>query len=93
MTAPKNPIKYPTQIEPWIWLQEDEQEGHADCGCTLSLDDGAKLNFCTMHAAAEELLGLLAEVLQHSSPAWTTASHEKWEAAHALVRKARGAKQ
>lgn len=57
MTTPK----YPTEIEPWIWLQVNEQEGWADCGCHLAQDpdSGAKFNQCTMHAAAHLLLEAL----------------------------------
>lgn len=57
-------IRYPLEPgDPWIWLQEDEGEGTADCGCHLIMDNGAKFSFCTMHAAAEELLATLVNVV------------------------------
>ena len=83
MTAPK----YPTQIEPAIWLQEDEEQGHGDRGCTLAQYNGARLNYCTMHAAAEELLEALAGFCQLPS---YKARLTEIEAAANLVRRARG---
>ena len=79
-------IRYPTEPEPYIWLQEGEDEGTADCGCHLAMDNGAKLNFCTMHAAAEEMLEALAkELLSPRSEAWRMLAQR-------ILRKARGGK-
>lgn len=47
---------------PDIWLQDDETQGRADCGCTLNADGwkgdeaGAAFFFCPLHAAAADLL-------------------------------------
>lgn len=82
MTTPK----YPTEIEPWIWLQEGEQEGYAHCGCHLAMDNGAKLNFCTVHAAAEELLETLTLIICQERPEGLR------ERCQALIRKAKGGK-
>jgi len=49
--------------EPYIWLQDDETQGRADCGCTLNADGwkgdeaGAALFLCPLHEAAADLLG------------------------------------
>lgn len=62
MTTPQ----YPYDPEPYIWLQDEEDSGMADCGCMLvlsPLSSGPAFHFCTMHAAAPELLEALEGVL------------------------------
>jgi len=50
--------------KPYLWLQENEQAGHADCGCIL-YDNyggrGAAISFCPLHEAAGELLEALQQ--------------------------------
>lgn len=44
-------------VKPYIWLQKEETEGRAACGCCLvQSDDGPKFYFCALHAAAGDLL-------------------------------------
>ena len=48
---------------PHIWLQEDESEGVAKCGCRLVNNlhgGGAAVFLCPMHAAAPVMLKTLA---------------------------------
>jgi len=52
--------------KPYLWLQENEAFGHADCGCILNRnyegeegeqgEAGAAFWFCPLHEAAGELL-------------------------------------
>ena len=44
--------------EPWIWLQNTEEDGQAECGCTMIRDwDGDPAFFpCPLHDAAPRLL-------------------------------------
>ena len=48
--------------EPFLWLQADESEATASCGCTL-MDDaqGARFHRCAVHGAAPDLLTALKE--------------------------------
>lgn len=50
--------KPPAKQKPDIWIQKQEGEGRADCGCTLqqTYDDGPKFFFCPLHKAAADLL-------------------------------------
>lgn len=79
---------YPTEIEPYIWLQEDEEEGHAECGCRLAQENGAKLNLCTMHAAAPQLLEVLAVIVGDDPP--VVLDFRQLTLAKTLVRRAKG---
>jgi hypothetical protein len=51
--------------QPAIWLQENESQGQADCGCTLSTEfegfGGPAFIFCRLHAAASDLYLALRE--------------------------------
>jgi hypothetical protein len=49
--------------EPFLWLQADESEATASCGCTL-MDDaqGARFHRCAVHGAAPDLLASLGEL-------------------------------
>lgn len=43
--------------KPYIWLQEHEQSGKADCGCELKNQArGPALWLCPVHSAAQDLL-------------------------------------
>ena len=43
--------------KPYIWLQEHEYAGKADCGCELrNQAKGPALWLCPMHSAAQDLL-------------------------------------
>ena len=56
----------PREDAPYIWLQEDEAEGSAKCGCRLVGDlqgRGAAVFLCPMHEAAQ---GMLRNVTQPS---------------------------
>ena len=56
----------PREDAPYIWLQEDEAEGSAKCGCRLVSDlqgRGAAVFLCPMHEAAQ---GMLRNVTQPS---------------------------
>lgn len=46
---------------PYIWLQPDETEGSASCGCFLQDNDGsgARLWQCATHGAAPALIAAL----------------------------------
>jgi hypothetical protein len=47
-----------------IWLQEDEEEGTADCGCRLIDDEeGARIIMCNKHKAADQLLAACRAVI------------------------------
>ena len=50
-----------TKREPYIWLQPNENEGVADCGCSLTYDDDgdASVTLCRMHEAAPALVEAL----------------------------------
>jgi hypothetical protein len=57
--------------EAFIWLQPDEDEGVADCGCKLHRgyapnNDGndPAIVFCPMHEAAPELLAACQSVVR-----------------------------
>lgn len=52
--------------EPWIWLQDTEDYGRADCGCELFQSyggSGAGVLLCPLHEAAPALLAALEGVL------------------------------
>lgn len=52
---------------PYIWLQENEASGQADCGCRLEARmDGPAFWLCPMHKAAPELLKALSRLM----PLW-----------------------
>ena len=56
----------PRNNEPYIWLQEDEAEGIAKCGCRLVSDlhgKGAAVFLCPMHEAAQ---GMMKKVTRSS---------------------------
>lgn len=44
---------------PYIWLQDNEQVGRAECGCYI---DGDAFYQCALHAAAPAMLALLKSV-------------------------------
>jgi len=49
----------PREDAPYIWLQEDEAEGSAKCGCRLVSDlqgRGAAVFLCPMHEAAQGMM-------------------------------------
>jgi hypothetical protein len=49
--------------EPYIFLQNDETEGFAECGCRLYLKGGnPAFSFCTMHFEADETIGVLDSI-------------------------------
>jgi len=51
--------------KPYIWLQEDESEGSAKCGCRLVNDlhgRGAAVFLCPMHEAAPEMLKTVMKI-------------------------------
>jgi len=53
----------PRKDGPYIWLQEDESEGRAKCGCRVVCDlngRGAAVFLCPMHEAAPEMLKKIA---------------------------------
>ena len=53
---------------PYIWLQEHEQSGQADCGCKLKVGAaGGALWFCSLHETATELLGALKALYNETS--------------------------
>jgi len=64
--------------EPYIWLQDDEPEGQADCGCILQAEyDGADedlaagnpaLFMCPLHTAAPELLAACEATIDEHMP-------------------------
>ena len=82
--------KYPTEVEPAIWLQLDEEVGHGDCGCNVAQQDGARLNYCTMHAAAPELLEALERVMARNIYHLPIATVAAKEDARALLQRLRG---
>lgn len=58
--------------DPYIWLQENEASGRADCGCTLNrtgpTGDGDPIFYqCAMHDAAPELLEALQGIFAHAA--------------------------
>lgn len=57
---------------PDIWLQEDELYGAAKCGCTLDsvgpVGAGPAFRFCSLHAAAQELLEAAKLALKYCQP-------------------------
>ncbi len=51
----------------YIWLQDDEEEGSAECGCTVyraHKGSGPALILCPLHAAAPDLLAALKSIRQ-----------------------------
>jgi hypothetical protein len=49
--------------EPYLWLQDDETQAKAECGCKLYLKDGnPAFDFCTMHFEADENNGVLDSI-------------------------------
>lgn len=52
------------RTRPFIWLQEDEAEGVADCGCRVMDPDGRgiQVHLCAMHEAAPKMLAALMRV-------------------------------
>ena len=52
--------------EPFIWLQEDEPQDTADCGCRVTDDDGhgVRVELCALHAAAPKMLAALREIAE-----------------------------
>lgn len=65
-TRRKKPSKPPDEPKEWIWLNDKEDVGVGDCGCTLyrnheSSGDPAVI-LCPLHAGADELLAMLEEV-------------------------------
>ena len=64
-------MRNPTGSEPYIWLQEDESEGSADCGCRLVADldgRGAAMFLCPMHESAPGMLKALTEQKPKGTP-------------------------
>ena len=61
-------------MNPWIWLQDTEDYGKADCGCELFQShegSGAAVLLCPLHDAAPALLAALARLLDESQgPDW-----------------------
>jgi len=56
---------------PYIWLQEHEQSGQADCGCKLKVGTtGAALWFCSIHETAPELLEALRAIKARINGEW-----------------------
>ena len=58
-------MRGPTEDAPCIWLQEDESEGNAKCGCRLVNDlhgRGAAVFLCPMHEAAHGMLKTLMKI-------------------------------
>lgn len=54
--------------EPYIWLQDQEKYGKADCGCELVGEwngSGAALLFCPLHTAAPDLLKACKAARKH----------------------------
>ena len=51
--------------QPDVWLQVDEAEGSAYCGCRLAdSGDGARLYFCALHKSAHDLMTAMTSVSQ-----------------------------
>lgn len=49
----------------YVWLQPDEEEGTADCGCRLINDEeGARFLMCPTHAAAVQLAEACRSVVE-----------------------------
>ena len=59
------------QTRPFIWLQEDEPKGRADCGCRVMDPDsrGVQVHLCAMHKAAPKMLAALMRVARGASNA------------------------
>jgi len=53
--------------EPYIWLNEEEVDGLADCGCSLNRDykssDNPAVFLCPLHEAAGKLLEAAKEMI------------------------------
>ena len=50
---------------PYIWLQEHELSGKADCGCVLRNESqGPALWLCPMHSAAQDLLRICKHIIR-----------------------------
>ena len=64
-------MRNPTGSEPYIWLQENESEGSADCGCRLVADldgRGAAMFLCPMHESAPGMLKALTAQKSKGTP-------------------------
>jgi len=53
----------------FIWLQEDEPKGWADCGCRVKNSDGrgVQVHLCAMHDAVPRMLDALREIAETAS--------------------------
>lgn len=51
-------------MQPFIYLNEHEESGIAECGCRLSHDEfgNAKFIMCKMHEAAPQLVKALSDI-------------------------------
>ncbi len=56
-----SPVK---EQSPYLWLQENEREGKASCGCLLGYDEdgSAQFTFCKLHEAAPYFLAACHEL-------------------------------
>jgi len=62
----------PAEETPFIWLQEEEPEGSAKCGCRVVGDlrgRGAAVFLCPMHEAAPGIMRTLMERMPKRTPA------------------------
>ena len=86
---------------PYIWLQEQEQTGRAECGCRLTFDvpggagtEGPAFFQCPMHDATPKLLAALEEAEEFlrpsSSKRVSIRSLEVHGSIRTAIRKARG---
>lgn len=90
---------------PWLWLQEDETEGAAQCGCNLvrepydsEYETGPAFYICRVHEAATELLEALeamsvqymAFIDQCCDEAGKAWHNRRLAAAREVIAKARG---
>lgn len=60
--------------EPWIWLQDNEDYGKANCGCELFQsfrDSGAAALLCPLHDSAPDLLAALEEIAERPAGAYS----------------------
>lgn len=49
--------------EPFIWMQEDETEATADCGCrVIDNDQGIRIHLCPLHRAAPRMVAAFKEI-------------------------------
>lgn len=77
--------------QPYIWLQDDEAEGEADCGCRLHAEyqgSNAAMFLCKMHSAAPALYVALTRILH-----WIDAGCDPSDKAIAMARHAINAAQ